>query len=102
MLTIYREIGASDKLRAFHIIVDGKKVGKIKEGETFHLQFHDQNKHTLQLKIDWCSSLVQEFYGNEDVYYDCHTCIQKKLQLFLAAYYIFFKATSYIELSKRS
>ena len=37
MLTIYRETGLSDKTRGFNIIIDGKKVGKIKEGETFCL-----------------------------------------------------------------
>ena len=83
MLTIYRETGLSDKTRGFNIIIDGKKVGKIKEGETFCLQFNDQNNHTLQLKIDWCSSIVQEFNGNEDVCFYCKTCIQTKIQIFL-------------------
>ena len=101
MLTIDRETGLSDKTRGFNIIIDGKKVGKIKEGETFCLQFNDQNNHTLQLKIDWCSSIVQEFNGNEDVCFYCKTCIQTKIQIFLSLFYIFFKAASYIELSKK-
>lgn len=102
MLTIFREEGLSDKTRAFNIIIDGKKVGKIKEGESFQLQINDQNDHTLQLKIDWCDSLVEKFNGNEDTCFYCKTCIQKKSQVFLSLFYIFFKSKSYIELSKCS
>lgn len=45
----------SDKLRAYRILVDGKNVGEIREGSDFTIPV-PPGLHTLQLRIDWCSS----------------------------------------------
>ena len=44
-----------DKLRAYRILVDGEKVGEIREGAYFAIPV-SAGLHTIQLRIDWCSS----------------------------------------------
>lgn len=50
-----RSLTGADVLRAYKVLIDGKEIGRIKSGETLNFPLATGN-HTLQLKIDWCSS----------------------------------------------
>lgn len=44
-----------NRMRDYHILIDGQKVGTIANGET--KEFETTNgQHSLIAKIDWCSS----------------------------------------------
>ena len=59
-LTRNAQNGWDDGARAYLVYIDGKKEGAIRENET--LQFDvSEGTHTLQLKIDWCSSPALQF-----------------------------------------
>jgi hypothetical protein len=54
-LVLRRGHGYRDIFRAYRIFVDGRKVGKISENSEVRIQV-SAGKHSVQLKIDWCSS----------------------------------------------
>ena len=62
MLVLKREAAKwADAARAYKVFIDGAKAGVIKNGETQEYEL-SEGFHTLQLKIDWCSSGVARFY----------------------------------------
>ncbi len=54
-LVLRRGDGFRDMLRAYRIIVDGREAGKIKRNSEVRIPV-SAGRHTVQLKIDWCSS----------------------------------------------
>lgn len=49
-----------DRARSYRILIDGAEVGKIKRGEMLGFPV-PEGRHTLQLKIDWCTSRAWPF-----------------------------------------
>jgi hypothetical protein len=59
-IELTRETGHRvDRWRGYKVVVDGKPVGTIKAGKT-HRATVAAGKHTVQLRIDWCSSPTLE------------------------------------------
>lgn len=57
----------SDRLRAYQIYVDGRKIGQIKAGETKTIDV-TPGRHELRLKIDWgASETLQVDLRDDDV-----------------------------------
>ena len=54
-LTFVRPKQNIDTLRTYHIIIDGKKCGKIKAGEKKTITVSN-SPHEIYLEIDWCTS----------------------------------------------
>jgi hypothetical protein len=52
-LTVARDSGYADRLRAYKIVLDGVVVGTIRNGETKTFSIVPGH-HSLSLKIDWC------------------------------------------------
>lgn len=52
MIRLRRDIGWTDKLRAYKVVLDHAIVGKIREGEEIEMDA-SPGKHELYLKIDW-------------------------------------------------
>lgn len=74
ILELYRQrsLTGADVLRAYKVLIDGKEIGGIKSGETLKFPLATGN-HTLQLKIDWCSSkeTVITILENQATYAKC-------------------------------
>lgn len=49
-----------NKFRKIIIYIDGKEIGQVADGSTERFTI-PEGKHTLQAKIDWCSSRKIEF-----------------------------------------
>lgn len=60
-----RSLTGSDALRAYKVFIDGAEVESIKSGETKSINL-PEGLHTLQLKIDWCSSREVSFSIKEN------------------------------------
>jgi hypothetical protein len=92
-LTINRISEYENKGRKIRIEIDGKLVTKIKNGENLSLEL-SSGKHSLQAKIDWCSSNVLEIEMKE------HTNINVELRKGLrsAIYRITFGYKAYLQL----
>jgi len=54
-LTVVRDSGYADRLRAYKIVLDGVVIGMIGNGETKTFPIVP-GPHSLSLKIDWCGS----------------------------------------------
>ena len=60
MIIITRDSGWVDRARAYKVSLDGKVIGKVKNGQ--EIQFDvPPGKHKLHLKLDWCRSNIVEF-----------------------------------------
>jgi len=59
-LTIVRDSGYADRLRAYTIVLDGVEIGTIRDGETKTFPIVP-GPHSISLKIDWCGSKSVRF-----------------------------------------
>jgi hypothetical protein len=59
-----RDSGYADRLRAYKVVVDGKPVGEIRNGETKEFPV-SCGQHALALKVDWCGSKTIQFAAVE-------------------------------------
>jgi hypothetical protein len=76
MVTIKRDSGYADLFRAYRIILDGKSVARIQNGQELKLQV-PPGKHQIYLKLDWCRSNVLEFeLGERDITFDCGSSLR--------------------------
>ncbi|WP_298895171.1 hypothetical protein [uncultured Psychroserpens sp.] len=64
-LTIHRVSSYENRARKIKVEIDGKVVDTIKDGEesTFEISL---GVHTIQAKIDWCSSNVITYHAEDD------------------------------------
>jgi hypothetical protein len=59
-ITVKREWGFKDIVRAYTVVLDGQHVGNLRRGQEIALQT-TAGTHELQLEIDWCSSKPVSF-----------------------------------------
>lgn len=61
-----------DAVRDYHVLVDGKSVAKLGHGKEARIALAP-GKHTLQMKIDWCTSpqLHIACRAGETLAFDC-------------------------------
>jgi hypothetical protein len=96
MITITREKTYADKLRSYNVILDGTKIGSIKQGETKTFDTRP-GPHKLLLKIDW--ALSNELQFNGDAQFQCRN-VAKGLQVLLAILYTTIWSNRYITLTQ--
>ena len=86
-----------DILRDYHLIVDGKKIAKIKHNSKSTITIPDDAEY-IQAKIDWCSSpklYIREIKSNQIL-------IQNRFRgnffkaLFSMLYYVTFGKNKYL------
>jgi len=99
MITISRYSGYTDKLRAYKVVLDGKVIGEVKDGQKFVFNSLP-GKRELFLKIDWCQSNVVEFDGGHDSEFECGSSLCG-LKILLAIIYITFFRKRYIWLKEK-
>lgn len=86
-LTIQRDTGYADRMRAYKVILDGRVVAKIKNGQRVTLEI-DTGEHELFLKVDWCRSNKLNFstQTGEDVAFSCGSSL-RGMKVFLVFFY---------------
>ena len=79
MIRISRNISWTDRFRAYKIVLDGKVIGKINQGETTEYEI-PSGMHHLHLKIDWCKSNILHFNydGKSTIYFECGSNVRGK------------------------
>lgn len=101
MIQIKRDSGWTDRARAYKVVVDGKVIGKIHNGEEASFET-TPGQHELVLKIDWCKSNYINFEaGNEITQFECGSNL-RGWKIFLSLIYITFLKNQYIYLKKKS
>lgn len=76
-MTLARDSGYTDRSRDYHVLIDGREVGSIGNGEVKSFEI-GPGAHSVQLKIDWCSSnsLVLNANGANDVALYCGSSLR--------------------------
>lgn len=64
-ITIQRDSGYADRLRNYKVLLDGVKIGEIRDGERKTFDVHPGN-HQLWLAIDWARSNKLSFRAEKD------------------------------------
>jgi len=59
-LLITRDSGFTDFIRRYRVMLDGEEIGLIKNNGKFECAI-PSGRHTLEMKVDWCSSNAIEF-----------------------------------------
>jgi len=100
LLILRRVSGWGDHLRNYKVILDGKEVGHIADGETLKCDVAP-GEHTLYLKIDYARSQKRQFHSSKDkdVEFVCSPNVQgfKVLMFFL---YLTILSTRYVRLEQ--
>lgn len=101
-LTITRDSGHADLLRAYKIVLDGERIGEIRNRETKEFSI-GPGKHTLSLKIDWCGSETVEFVVDreEKPAFLVKSSLRGR-RVFLSLWYVLFARNSYLLLERSS
>ncbi len=55
----------ANKVRDIKVFIDNQQVGVISNGQTKEFEIPAGKQHTLQVKIDWCTSNVIDFEIDE-------------------------------------
>jgi hypothetical protein len=64
-LTVRRDSGYADSIRAYKLLLDGTEIGRIASGESKSFEV-TPGEHTLQAKIDWCSTKPVSFTTEDE------------------------------------
>ncbi|SEW39560.1 hypothetical protein [[Clostridium] fimetarium] len=96
MIRITRASEYVDSIRKYNVIVDGKNIGKIKDGMTEEFEI-PTGEHTIYLKIDWCRSnkIFFDAVDNETLEFNCGNSIDKS-KLLKGFLYITFLKNNYL------
>jgi hypothetical protein len=99
-LKIVRDSGYADLIRFYEIILDGKRVGKIWNGDTTELTV-SPGQHSLFIRIDWCGSETIPFTVEEgsSILFEVKNNF-RGIRLLLGFWYVTFARNSYLRLTK--
>jgi hypothetical protein len=99
-LRIIRDSGYADRFRAYRIVLDGKHIGKIKDGETKELPI-PSGQHNLSIRVDWLGSKTLQFTNSDgEVVTFCVRSNLRGARLLLQLWYVFFAWNSYLHLEQ--
>ena len=88
-IRVVRDSGRIDRLRAYQVIVDGKKVGEIFDGET-RVFAVSPGRHQIRLKVDWFVSNLLELEVAEGDKATLHAKSNLQGRIWLFCRYVFF------------
>ncbi len=100
-IIINRNSSKFDKVRAYKIMLNGKKVETIRDGGNVKLKI-DSGEHELYLKIDWCRSNKINFTiaDGEIKSFETGSSLQNKFFL-MGFVYITFKKNKYLWINEQ-
>jgi hypothetical protein len=102
VLNIVRDAGYADRLRAYQVILDGVKIGEVRDGQTQQFAV-SPGQHTLSLKIDWCGSKVIDFAiaGENQVTFHAKSNLRGP-RIIAALWFVIFDRHAYLLLERSS
>jgi hypothetical protein len=96
-ISLYREPAWTDRVRAYHILVDGAERGAIRQKEKVDIEV-SPGPHRVQLKVDFCSSPELAVDASGDVRLGCRSNVHP----FLALYFLLLRQKEWIRLWKKA
>lgn len=100
LLKITRDAGYVDLLRAYAVMLDGKKIGELKNGESKTFQI-SPGAHSISMKIDWYGSKTQQFQSvdTEPTAFKVSSNL-RGFKLLFGFWYILFDQSSYLAIER--
>ena len=98
-LTLQRDSGYVDALRAYKVLVDGTVVGRIRQGETQQYTL-SPGQHELQLKVDWCGCKPFPFTISDNENITFHVKSNFRGRTFGILYFVLFAPNEYLVLQQ--
>lgn len=97
-IIITRDSGYADRLRKYKVIVNGKVVGTIGNGESKEFGVCDGNNEVF-LKIDWCRSnkIIKQINSGDIIHYKGSSSL-RGIHLQFALFYALFMPHKYLRL----
>jgi hypothetical protein len=95
-LSLKRDSGFADRLRDYRVLLDGREIGRIGNGEDKDFAV-TSGHHQLVVKIDWCRSNIVTFDIAEDqsAKFICGSSLTGTRRAF-AIFYVFFAPWKYL------
>lgn len=93
----------ANKVRDIKVFIDNQQVGTISNGQTKTFDIPEGKHHSLQVKIDWCTSDLVEFeVGEQETKRFTMTSFAKHnpLGTLAAIYYITIASNKYLNLKE--
>lgn len=102
ILNMLRDSGYADRLRPYQVILDGTKIGEVRDGQNQRFSIAP-GQHTISLKIDWCGSKAIDFTiaGEDQVTFRAKSNL-RGFKIFAAIWYVIFDRHSYLLLERSS
>lgn len=99
-ITVTRDSGYADALRAYAVKIDGKEVGKLMPGESATYPVKP-GAHTLLASIDWCGSkpILVAVQDGDNATFSLHSAL-RGLWVLLALWYVVFDRSGYLVLKR--
>lgn len=99
-ITVTRDSGYADALRAYAVKINGKEVGRLEPGQSATYPVTPGN-HTLQAAIDWCGSkpVAVSVQAGESAAFSLHSAL-RGLWVFLSLWYVVFDRSGYLVLKR--
>jgi hypothetical protein len=98
-ISVRRESAFFDRFRDYRILLDGREIGRIGNGQEKSFQI-DPGEHELLMTIDWCSSSPVRFLAvsGQDSRFRCGSGIRGK-RFWFSLYYVVFARRQYVWLA---
>ena len=99
-ISVTRDSGYADALRAYQVVLDGRELGDLRPGETRTFDVAP-GAHTLTMKIDWCGSKPLEIAlaPDETAHFRAESNL-RGIRLMLAIWYVLFQRDAYLLLER--
>ncbi len=100
LFKMVRDSGYADWLRAYEIVLDGKTISEVRNGEMKCLSV-SPGQQEVYLRISWCRSNPVEFIATEDeaVVFNVRSSL-RGARLLLGLWYILLAPNSYLQLER--
>lgn len=95
-INLTRKSEFKNALRKYTILVDGNDVGSIGNGKSLQIDI-EPGMHTIQAKIDWCTSNTIEFDTENDELIEFEVCSSSGG----AIWNTFFNSSNFLSLNKK-
>lgn len=99
MIKIKRDSGYADVVRGYKVMLDGKAVARVYDGQTISVDV-PPGKHQLYIKLDlWRSNILEFEAGSGEILFECGNHL-RGWRVFLSLFYGAFCPRSYIWLRR--
>ncbi|MGH8498657.1 MAG: hypothetical protein ACRERV_07620 [Methylococcales bacterium] len=102
ILKVTRDAGYADLMRAYAVMIDGKKIGELENGKSKEFPI-SAGDHTITARIDWCGSETLRFHAKDgDSLSFTISSSLRGIKILLAPWSILYDRNAYLSIEKNA